>query len=145
MTLTTSKTYSGCYITNWLVAFMNDLGTEIRDARMARNMSQKVLSTETKTLQEQINAMENGRPGFSKEKLKVVLDYLGIQASTNEINRWYAPEPEPVDEVKELLTEIDELKAEIEDWLEREYRGMGEWIGGVSSARKLLAKVVEKL
>ena len=64
-------------------------GEMIRNERLHRNMSQYQLSEQTKTLQAQINAMENGRPDFSKEKFKVVLDYLGIKAHPSDINKYH--------------------------------------------------------
>lgn len=135
---------------------MSDLGTEIRDARMARNMSQKVLSTETKTLQEQINAMENGKPGFNKDKIKFVLDYLGVEATPMKITKYHErchglvhapPTVEKTEEFSEeaasIIKEIEALKDEIEEWLKRDNKGIKGWISAVDSARKLFNKVLE--
>lgn len=65
------------------------LGERIRDERQHRNMSQQTLSQETKTLQKQINAMENGKPGFSLEKLELLVDYLGVEASRTSLRSYY--------------------------------------------------------
>ena len=143
---------------------MSDLGAEIRDARMARNMSQYQLSEQTKTLQAQINAMENGRPGFSKEKFKVVLDYLGIKAHPSDINKHHQESHQVIkmgevefgtvlehpngeeslsDDAAILIKEVEELKDEIEEWLSGEYKGVKGWIGAVDTGRKLFTKVLE--
>lgn len=139
-------------------------GEMIRNERQHRNMSQYQLSEQTKTLQEQINAMENGRPSFSKEKFKVVLDYLGIKAHPMDINKYHdechqivktgevefgtvleQPNSEESlsDDAAILIKEVEELKSEIEEWLKGEYKGITGWISAVDSARKLFTKVLE--
>lgn len=143
---------------------MTDLGERIRNERMRRNMSVDTLSKETKTLQEQIKAMENRKAGFGREKLQFMLDYLGIKTHPAMINKYYdechriermmkctvlpaseLPAPEKEDDMTGLLAEITQLKQEIEIWLKEEPKGMSEWISSSLGARKLLTKVVEKL
>lgn len=147
------------------------LGERIMDERQHRNMSQQTLSQETKTLQKQINAMENGRPGFSKEKFKFVLDYLGIKAHPSDINKYHQEchqvikmgeiasvvrqvefgtvleqpnsEESLSDDAAMLIREVEELKEEIEKWLKSEYKGVKGWIGAVDTGRKLFNKVLE--
>lgn len=147
------------------------LGERIRDERQHRNMSQYQLSEQTKTLQAQINAMENGRPNFSKEKLKVVLDCLGIKAHPSDINKYHQEchqvikmgeiagivrqvefgtvlerpngEESLSDDAAILIKEVEELKYEIEEWLKRDNKGIKGWISAVDSARKLFTKVLE--
>lgn len=143
------------------------LGERIRDERQHRNMSQYQLSEQTKTLQAQINAMENGRPDFSKEKFKVVLDYLGIKAHPSDINKYHQEchqvikmseiasivrqvefehpngEESLSDEASLMIREIEELKEEIEEWLKAEHKGVKGWIGAVDTGRKLFTKVLE--
>lgn len=139
-------------------------GEMIRNERQHRNMSQYQLSEQTKTLQAQINAMENGRPDFSKEKFKVVLDYLGIKAHPSDINKYHQEchqvikmgevefgtvleqpnsEESLSDDAAMLIREVEELKEEIEKWLKSEYKGVKGWIGAVDTGRKLFTKVLE--
>ena len=142
-------------------------GEMIRNERLHRNMSQYQLSEQTKTLQAQINAMENGRPDFSKEKFKVVLDYLGIKARPSDINKYHQECHQVIkmgeiagivrqvefehpngkeslsDDAAILIKEVEELKYEIEEWLKTEHKGIKGWISAVDSARKLFNKVLE--